>query len=898
MDFVANDALVKPIEELYKYLEEFKYKYHALIGNAESDFFKKIFANMTAGTKYPHDIIKTEFTNEVNKYHEQFRNAINTRRGIKKSYQTNIGSQATIFMIILVGAMVAVGFAFGKPSDGEENLYYVFRWIRLIVYGMIPFIFGITVLIFWIDFRAVKYTGLVYNNRIEDELRQLTTVGTCVDASESDGQSCEQSSSETGSCLFGTSKQLELNDAIQIADTLYFKITENPNNLSKHSVVKAMQSMRTNVDKLYAFVSREQDVGDVDNETYTDADIDAAIQKDVYPLFESLQKSIFSQQITVNESNISTSLLHASSNAYAPELCFTECVKDNSCAAAEVDSTGCTLYSSSNLLGTSPILMNWKQPATSEQGKGHGSYVKTPSMVLSTLVNDEATDFVICSTTSPSTQCPYVIDSTPYRYTGTSPDYNNYIKLFGNVTAAESEDSKNISVTLPVKDFVHRLSAEELVQHANIIRPVVVERIGLLHQRFVKTKEFDYTSLHDRLRSKFGEQYVILQAVFDDMLTEGTLLANVQRQRDEERETDRMRFVTVERFKEKMRTITVEQFLKTFYGPINQIYHVSAHFTGNENNIKLVQIENEFNSKIWQALWIFACIILGVAVVDYAVLEYKPKRTTTPNLSAANISRIFRIVLCASVAVFIIVILYSHAQKVRFVNTFNSDVIEKNGTILKDRSSFIYQSLHSEEIIRVLNIRSCINDSAYDKRDEFHETKANSDKLILECSLNPKIATGYLLEDQKTPAWSAFESSLYTDTLAIINAYEKCNSVTIGTGKQLPFPISEAVVLIIILLIIVGLFLWMYTKVNPTQAFKYMKQMMSDQIPTKDNDYTEMIAGIQDMNDNLEPVWWSIGIFLVAAIFSYVIILVFNSSELFKRNIYSSRYYEDSKCYD
>jgi hypothetical protein len=219
--------------------------------------------------------------------------------------------------------------------------------------------------------------------------------------------------------------------------------------------------------------------------------------------------------------------------------------------------------------------------------------------------------------------------------------------------------------------------------------------------------------------------------------------------------------------------------------------------------------------------------------------------------------------------IFIVALIYSFYVKKRDVFNYNKDMIETNTSELKD-------SIHKlEEKIIYLN------------------NKIPKDQILSKITNIQDIT-----DDDK------FE--MFAHIKNVVDKFEKCNFIMEASNIRLPFPYTEIVMDVFMLLVLVSAFLYIYTKLQPIEKISKIKvyNVMVEKTKSgiNDKEFNDKLdinekCHDEDMDAIIYTLKLIVFIFILVFLLFYATKLLASSSE-FRGGLYNSNYFEESRCYD
>ena len=356
-----------------------------------------------------------------------------------------------------------------------------------------------------------------------------------------------------------------------------------------------------------------------------------------------------------------------------------------------------------------------------------------------------------------------------------------------------------------------------------------------------------------------------------------TLLDNAQTQANNEKKHTLSvaypKYITKDVFIEKMNSMTFADFgslyysvntLTTVVGDLNNIVqnNISKNLSG-DNNIFLVQ-ERNASEKRWFIMNISTFMLLGFA---YYILysHNNPKKQTGGAYTVGvttSVDNVFKFTIPMVFIILTIVIMASSHQKQIALNTYNREVLEKNGGNLVNSIN--------ELDAKVANI---------------HDTITKSNKAY---ALDTKIADMQISTDDMKDTYNYLVSS--------VDLLYKCNLLMDGDDIDLPFPWTDITVNLITITVCIAVMMIIIAQIDPVGKIKEIRELniivskLMKGLPVN-LDFLEYDED-DEMGTTLKII--TLVVFIVMLIMFCQKLL--KSSQNYKMGLYNSKYYAESKC--
>lgn len=219
--------------------------------------------------------------------------------------------------------------------------------------------------------------------------------------------------------------------------------------------------------------------------------------------------------------------------------------------------------------------------------------------------------------------------------------------------------------------------------------------------------------------------------------------------------------------------------------------------------------------------------------------------------------------------IFIVALIYSYYQKKREVFFYNKDMIQSNTSEFKE-------SIHKLE-----------------------------EKLIY---LNGKIARDKKLSKitniQEFTDEDKFE--MFAHIKNVVDKFEKCNFIMESSNIRLPFPYTEIVMDVFMILVLVTALMYIFAKLQPIEKINKIKtyNIMAEKVKSgiNDKEFNDKLdineqCHDEDMDSIIYTLKLIVFIFILVFLLFYATKLLSSSAE-FRGGLYNSNYFEESRCYD
>lgn len=228
-----------------------------------------------------------------------------------------------------------------------------------------------------------------------------------------------------------------------------------------------------------------------------------------------------------------------------------------------------------------------------------------------------------------------------------------------------------------------------------------------------------------------------------------------------------------------------------------------------------------------------------------------------------------RLMIPFAAIIFIIALIYSYYLKKRDVFFFNRDMIEANTSDFKE-------SIH----------------------------KLNS-KLIALGSKEGKIKNKLLKIDSINEFSDEDKFEIFALVKNVVDKYEKCNYIMEAAKNKLPFPYTEIIMDIFMIIVLFVGILYITSKLKPAEKIRNIKRYnaMSDKLKNGINDPSfkkSIDDNVRCHEEDMDAIVYTLKIIVFMFIFIFLIFYttkILASSSEFKMGLYNSSYFEESRCY-
>jgi hypothetical protein len=902
MEYLANDRLVSVLQDMFQYLDKFKAE-HSFAEIADHDSFFTTYMQSDKANNYD----KQSLVREISKFSNEFGYEANLRKSKNHEHTKQVVFTYVLFTTFVT--VCGVGFAYqmlspilgtmfeslSKKDDGARKSQNAMNppntssspnskkakalpvsmiahiILRTIAYVCIPTLLCLSLLNDWRSYKQDAYPRIAYDATVVMELRSLTSdtcpviadqdeeMEQCVTESfqqvlndavsgDKSAQSIREISLEgENTCIFGyrtldptLAKDRRL--AARMADVFYRKIKHNPYLLSKHAAVDSLSKMAHAVLKLKMMMDLQSNIPDA-SQTWSQ-DMRDEVKRELFPILSS--DFLISARIRIPDS------IQHNPETTKKEACFENCMKDPACVAAKQEGDICYTYAK-------PI----DRVTVTKEDNPCLTFMKRGNNKQDTrITHTGALDLSKVEPCSDDAQtCPITIDNQKFRVK--SEAYENYMDLFED----HAKDLSVIKYDTTVERQIKTLPEDQIIRQLEMMKDVVRQKVLELHKLFHLYGDLDFEVLLDELAGTYGSRWPGVKPAVEKLLNESVEHAEIKMKNSMQANTAKHKYITFGVFREKLRTMNTDSYLQTIYKPIAEIQSTASHLHGQRMPKEKNDMNTSFYGRISMRLFIFLSLVICFSVIDFLMGQatgYFSMSGTERNRQDL-IFRVFLCVLYASVALFIISLLWSFHEKDKHVREYNRAIMEKNGNNLEQYSTELYDYLRQPEALEIANISSCASD----------ETMNNPEALYEQC--DSFYVKPLQLDHVKA---DGFERILYKNIIGIIEAHEKSNTTNLLISKQMAFPTLEFIVIIVLIGLIIGVLAFLFAVLQPFECIRVIATGQS--LPC-------------DVISQMSSTVWIICTILVLASAVYFSYRLYAYPDDFKKGILRSRYFEDNE---
>lgn len=247
-------------------------------------------------------------------------------------------------------------------------------------------------------------------------------------------------------------------------------------------------------------------------------------------------------------------------------------------------------------------------------------------------------------------------------------------------------------------------------------------------------------------------------------------------------------------------------------------------------------------------------------------------------------------------AVVVVLALLSRTMTDRYtaVTEYNLDIMKRNATVMVEASDALYSHL-----LDTLGTVGGVSDSAL-----FLSNLASTDRLY---TLDQVLANANMFSNTTAINIEKIDAGLCRSKLIdIVESYQRCNSLMFGQTMQLPFPVFEMFMYLLVVIMLIALLVGVFVQLKPMQALRntrYWIQVREDLArgvlaDANDLGFNNAKDGVfNDANHQLDLVIKFITILVIpCVVVLFAMEMTKNTSQL-TNSLYGSAMYRARACY-
>lgn len=347
---------------------------------------------------------------------------------------------------------------------------------------------------------------------------------------------------------------------------------------------------------------------------------------------------------------------------------------------------------------------------------------------------------------------------------------------------------------------------------------------------------------------------------------------------------DENKYVTIPDFISNLDNMSYDELtnnlqINYFYDIVNGFYlDTNDAVLTKKKNFKNIYFEKQNSLDLWNTAINMSISIIVFVLIYLMIVNYNEKifKQTTEDCNNRNeaiyrdnkLNKWIKIIAPIFLGFFIIAIIIAWKRKLNSVFEYNKMIIQKN-------TKELTYSLKS------------IQDVFYSINKKITSPTDNNIGSITEITKSDKV-------------------KIYEELKIVIRSYDNCNYIIESSGVDIPFPYAEVISYGFTLLIILIVFFYIYTTIDPLKRLieiKDMNKMKSLLYVTEDIEgFTNELNILNTCHQmDMDIILFSIKIAFVSFIILFLIIYsvtIITSSSDFKKGLFNSVYYEKRKCYN
>lgn len=563
------------------------------------------------------------------------------------------------------------------------------------------------------------------------------------------------------------------------------------------------------------------------------------------------------------------------------ETCLFNCELDDKCvvAAFNIPAKTCSLY------GNKPTITDVLKPSVDDvmfvknTGKSSNTYIEGGALqsahsskmwdidggdvgkcAESCFKNNEC---VAVNNTSDTQKCTISLSDVPI-------DVDNIGKSCDSTAGTCSlykEDTTQIGRVLTNDAIVASLSSSMISRLATVLQKY--------NYAFTLIDSLDY--MKKKLTSVYGyATYSQIEDALIAVIDQADKQAQAQNNSINAQQTTK--YIPVAKFTEAFKSMQFKDFSNLYYSTSSVDKVINMLYLSVQNNVasNLSAEQNIFLAKDrelehFRYIIINTSIIMFLCYVYYAAYQFKSLATKNQDKPFTFDKMLTKALMHATpilVIAFVIVLMVSWYKKSDALNSYNREILERNG----------------QQLVSSL--------------DDLNTQMADINASIMASSV--KFSADTTLDKMNIDA--AKIQQIYTSMTTSVDLLEKCNLLMEGADVELPFPWTDATINILLIVMCVVVLAVVYLQLDPIKKFKEIRTHNMDMkrvqmgIPIDTTPYIGAgnVADAEnlDMNVTLKIVAFVVFIIMVIMFCSKLL----RSSQDYKYGLYNSKYYEEARC--
>lgn len=521
-------------------------------------------------------------------------------------------------------------------------------------------------------------------------------------------------------------------------------------------------------------------------------------------------------------------------------------------------------------------------------------------------------------------ECKDSVVHTPLRKTPFGPSIS---ALFAETPAPEVGE-RNTNV--PQDVFLINIDASSLFRQSmntfmdsslTQAKPLIIKRILDILESEDPARSFNFdTATTNRIRNAikdyYGTSFSKVTSIINDILIDVPIEINKRENAEMMSNTNdpRKKFITYDRFMAKLSGLTQSDFVNTFYQHIETIRATSAGLKSLYDTYNFKDDAHQKNMEVLDITWVILvvvglCELLRFAFRNFIIagneatcndLKFNLNKDAKNNEDSVKWHLIKRKKLWTQaglqtsmfimVYVLIVALIYSWKEKSRGIYNFNNIVLNKNGDSIAGSAHRIMDAF-TEAIVKdgqLIRISTSYTDTGDNDETFLNVVKA---ALIEGGEAKVKLDASYDLVDS------------HESLISIIEAYEKCNTL-LSTEKLLPFPLTEIVLYLMMIVVIVILALLVIFKLHPFEKmaklrkWTKLRRMMDMNIEIAEGSYGFDCKDDGIAKAEIENTITIIVSILIAVISIMFALMIIGNTNIFTDALYASDLFKNSECYN
>lgn len=273
----------------------------------------------------------------------------------------------------------------------------------------------------------------------------------------------------------------------------------------------------------------------------------------------------------------------------------------------------------------------------------------------------------------------------------------------------------------------------------------------------------------------------------------------------------------------------------------------------------------------------------------------KAKEKIIQNQVKASYSMFLYISVLFFIYIFAVSLVFAWKEKTRHLYNFNKFILETNGNkIVMDSDQLLHQ------IVTLIT-----------KDKQFFFTSSNYAETGDPDELFYLLEKNAHLEKEKSVVWTMpiekdkdhVLKQTYLKLIDTIENYKKCNILVDSRTQQLPFPLVDTILYIMLLGMLIGLLIFTVFKLKPFEHYKNMvnwthiKELLANNVDIEPSSFNFICHESDDERKSSYDAIRLIVAVIIVVLGILLSVVLFKNSLQMERNLYSSTMFSEMECY-